>query len=192
MKYKREWRVEFTCFTNLHLVHMSIKAITKDPVLEEVFWKCSIVQITRVGQLHPPYSLCLCNPRATYLEHGEKEKAQWPKMKENVDSSLHCVAPYTMQTSGSHFAAAAAEVLAARMLWGARPLSDQCLPADRPPGLLEAHTASCCPQSRQAQPPNHHHVLWGKDMHWLGWTGGTTFQMSANNLSLFLIQPSGF
>ena len=35
MKYKREGRVEFTCFTNLHLVHTSIKTITKDPVLDK-------------------------------------------------------------------------------------------------------------------------------------------------------------
>ena len=60
-------------------------------------------------------------------------------------------------------------------------------------GLLEAHTAPCRPvQSCSAQPPNHHHVLWGKDMHLLGRAGGTTFQMSSNNLSPFLIQPSGF
>ena len=75
---------------------MSIKTITKDPVLEEVFWKRSIVQITQVGQLHPLYSLYLCNPQATYLKHREKEKTRWQKMKENVDSSLHCAATHTI------------------------------------------------------------------------------------------------
>ena len=75
---------------------MSIKTVTKDPVLGAVFWKCSIAQITRVGQLHPLYSLYLCDPQATYLKHGEKEKTQSRRMKENVDSFLRCVATYTV------------------------------------------------------------------------------------------------
>lgn len=65
---------------------MSIKTITESPVLEEVLWGCTIVQVTWVGQLHLSL-LFTCVTPGLHIKTWSKREDTTIKMKENLDSS---------------------------------------------------------------------------------------------------------
>lgn len=193
MSYNRKWRVEFIGFTNLHLLYMSIKMITKSPVLEEVLWGCTIVQVTWVGQLHLSLLFTCVTPRL-HIKTWSKREDMTIKMKENLDSSLHCVAGYLPHLNFwfsfcSSSSPSCWDATKSTYTFGSVPSSWLTHVLSLVPLRLPLFLAVLSTVWPTSVPPP---LLWGKDTHQLGWKGGTTFQMSTNNLASFLIQPSRF
>ena len=134
---------------------MSIKTITKSPVLEEVLWGCAIAQVTWVGQLHLSL-LFTCVTSRLHIKTWSKREDATIKMKENVDSSLHCVAGYLPHLNfWFSFCSGSSPSCwdATESTYTFRSAPSSCLTPSAVVGPLEPPTVPCCPQYGPAHLP---------------------------------------